>query len=35
MLREVAKPITGSTGKWWSAGRKSEEVIVVMMAGTT
>jgi group II intron reverse transcriptase/maturase len=24
-LREVATPITGNTGKWWSAERKSEE----------
>ena len=28
VLREVATPITGSPGKWWSAERKSEEVVV-------
>jgi hypothetical protein len=31
MYREEAKPITGRTGKWWSAERKSEEAIVVMI----
>ncbi len=30
-LREVAIPITGSTGKWWSAERKSEEAVVAMI----
>jgi hypothetical protein len=35
MLRKVAKPITGSTGKLSSTERKSEKVIVVTMAGTT
>jgi len=34
-LREVAKPITGSTGKGWSAERKSEEVVVAMIGRTT
>lgn len=27
----MATPITGSPGKWWSAERKSEEVIVAMI----
>ena len=31
VLREVATPITGSPGKWWSAERKSEEAIVAMI----
>ena len=31
VLREVATPITGSPGKWWSAERKSEEVIVAVI----
>ena len=30
-LREVAMPITGGPGKWWSAERKSEEGIVAMI----
>jgi hypothetical protein len=31
VLREVARPITGSPGKWWSAERKSEEVVLAMI----
>jgi hypothetical protein len=31
VLREVATPITGGPGKWWSAERKSEEVVVAMI----
>ena len=31
VLREAAKPITGSTGKWWNAERQSAEVIVAMI----
>jgi hypothetical protein len=31
VLREVVTPITGSPGKWWSAERKSEEVVVAMI----
>ena len=31
VLREVATPITGSPGKWWSVERKSEEVIRAMI----
>ena len=30
-LREVATPITGGPGKWWSAERKSEEATVAMI----
>ena len=31
VLREVATPITGCPGKWWSAERKSEEVVVAVI----
>ena len=31
VLREVATPITGCPGKWWSAERKSEEVILAVI----
>jgi hypothetical protein len=30
-----ARPISSWTVKWWSAERKSEQVIVVMNGGTT
>ena len=31
VLQEVVTPITGRSGKWWSAERKSEEVVVAMI----